>query len=283
MNPQELVQIIQRDSGLDVESYNLLLDGWDNIVLEVNSAIIFRFTRRREILEQHIKELELLPLLREHLTLQVPEPIYHQTDDPPYYMGYMKIPGNPITKRFGTEKIIQTMTRFIQELQEIDHKSLNKTRRYTPESWRKEYHDLYQRIKKEAYPSLPPDIQSRITIEFNHFMETTKCFTPTLCHRDLTADHIIVQGEEIVGVIDWGDTCIGDPAFDLTGLIMDWGIENAQRVSESLGYPPDYLDRAQFYSHVSPFYEYLYGKEINDQKHIKAGLEKIKKNYSPTI
>ena len=130
MNPQELVQIIQRDTGLDVESSNLLLDGWDNIVLEVNDAFIFRFTRRREILEQHTKELELLPLLREHLTLQVPEPIYHQTDDPPYYMAYMKIPGNPITKRFDVNKIIQTMTQFIQELQEIDHKRLKKTRRW---------------------------------------------------------------------------------------------------------------------------------------------------------
>jgi aminoglycoside 2''-phosphotransferase len=282
MNPQELIQIIRRDTGLDVESFDLLLDGWDNIVLEVNDAFIFRFTRRREILEQHIKELELLPLIREHLTHQVPEPIYHQTDDPPYYLAYMKIPGTPITKRFDVNKIIQTMTRFIQELQEIDYKSLIKTPRYNPESWRQEYHDLHQRIKKEAYPILSSDIQSRITTEFKHFMETTMRFTPTLCHRDLTADHVLVQCEEIVGVIDWGDACIGDPAFDLTGLVMDWGIETAQRVSESLGYQSDYLDRAQFYSHLSPFYEYLYGKEINEEKHIQTGLEKIK-IFSPII
>ena len=280
MNPQELIQLIQRDTGLAAQKSNMLLDGWDNLVLEVNNELIFRFTRRPEILEQHLKELELLPLLNKHLTLQVPEPIYHQTDSPPYYTGYKKIPGKPITKETNQETIIHTLTEFLRELQQIDHNSLQKTPRFTPNSWKKEYHELYQRITKEAYPSLGPQIQSRITKEFNAFLETKLQFKPTICHRDLGIEHILESGNRITGIIDWGDACIGDPAFDLTGIFMGLGEDIARSISNQIGCPIEYLERARFYSKIAPFYEYLYGKEINEKNHIDAGLRKIKKTWS---
>ncbi|MBE0633889.1 hypothetical protein IH574_04910, partial [Candidatus Bathyarchaeota archaeon] len=55
MDPQELLKIIQRTTDLNVNRHRLLLDGWDNLVLEINNEIIFRFTRREDILKQHIK------------------------------------------------------------------------------------------------------------------------------------------------------------------------------------------------------------------------------------
>jgi aminoglycoside 2''-phosphotransferase len=279
MNPQELLKIIQRTTDLNVNRHRMLLDGWDNLVLEVNDELIFRFTRREDILKQHIKELELLPLLNKHLTLQVPNPVCHQTETPPYYMAYRKIPGKPITRDLD-EKNLETITQFLTELQSIDHAGLRKIPRYTPEAWKQEYHELYQRITREVYPSLETSIQAKITKEFNNFHETEFKFKPTLCHRDLTTDHILESGGEITGIIDWGDSCIGDQAFDLTGLVMGFGEKALKNVSRKLEYPPEYLERAWFYSHVSPFYEYLYGKEVQDEKRIKSGLEKINKTFS---
>ena len=152
MNPQELIQIIQSDTGIVVQKTNMLLDGWDNLVLEINNELIFRFTRRIEILAQHLKELELLPLLNEHLSLPVPEPIHQRTDKPPYYMGYRKISGKPISNETNQETIINTLSIFLRELQQIDYYSLKMTPRYTPDIWKKEYNELHQRIIKEAYP-----------------------------------------------------------------------------------------------------------------------------------
>ncbi len=278
MDSQELVQVIQRDTGLDVRSYNLLLDGWDNLVLEVNGELIFRFTRRREIL-QHIKELELLPLLNENLSLQVPNPVYRQTETPPYYMAYMKIPGKPITSDFNKVTLIEIITMFLRELQNIDHTGLERIPRYNPETWKNQYNELYRRIISEVYPSLNPQVQAKISQNFNDYLETETLFKPTLCHRDLTIDHILESGGVVKGVIDWGDACIGDPAFDLTGLLMGYGEEVAGTISDELDYPPEYLSRACFYGKVAPFYEFLYGIELSDEKHIKNGLEKINKTY----
>lgn len=42
-----------------------------------------------------------------------------------------------------------------------------------------------------------------------------------LLHGDLQAAHVFVDGDEVVGVIDWADACLGDPMFDvavLTGM-----------------------------------------------------------------
>ena len=281
VNHQELIRLIKRDTGLEVYYHNLLLDGWDNLVLEVNGSLIFRFTRREDILKQHIKELELLPLLNKNLSIRVPNPVYHQTETPPYYMAYKKIHGKPITGSINRDHLIETMTRFLRELQGTDHSSLEHIPRYTSESWRREYSELHQRITREVYPSLEPSIQEKIDDEFNHFQETDLDFNPVISHRDLTSDHLLELDGRITGVIDWCDACVGDPAFDLTGVLMDFGDQVAQIISDNLAYPPEYMVRARFYGKVAPFYEALYGYEIEDEEHIKKGLEKINKAFSP--
>ena len=206
-----------------------------------------------------------------------------KADSPPYFMGYRKIPGKPLTKEFNHETIINTLTGFLRELQDIDHSRLRKTPRYTVGSWKQEYHELHQQIIQEAYPSLVPSAQSQITEEFNRFHETDISFEPSLCHRDLGIEHILESGGKITGIIDWGDACICDPAFDLTGLLISFSQKVVKSISDRLDYPPEYLERAWFYSRVAPFYEFLYGKETQNEKHIRAGLEKIKNIFNSSI
>lgn len=40
----------------------------------------------------------------------------------------------------------------------------------------------------------------------------------TLTHRDLQAEHVYMDGDEVVGVIDWGDVGVGDPLYDVAVL-----------------------------------------------------------------
>ena len=232
VEPQELIKIIKQRTGLEIYYYNLLLEGWDNIVLEVNGALIFRFTRRPDILQQHIKELELLPLLNRSLTLRVPNPIYHQTEKPPYYMAYKKIIGDPITNT-NTKPI----TSFLRELQTIDHTKLQQIKRYTPETWKQEYLELHNRIKREIQSHLDQETRKTIDNAFNQFHDSYLDFKPTLCHRDLTKDHILEIDGRITGIIDWGDACVGDPAFDLTGFILGFGEPIAKQLIKELEYP----------------------------------------------
>ena len=37
----------------------------------------------------------------------------------------------------------------------------------------------------------------------------------SLCHGDLKAAHVLVAGDRLAGVIDWGDAAFGDPLWDI--------------------------------------------------------------------
>jgi aminoglycoside phosphotransferase (APT) family kinase protein len=45
-------------------------------------------------------------------------------------------------------------------------------------------------------------------------------FVPAFIHADLQAAHVFVDGDEVVGVIDWEDAEAGDPLLDLAVLTM---------------------------------------------------------------
>jgi len=45
--------------------------------------------------------------------------------------------------------------------------------------------------------------------------EALSAVTGSLCHGDLKANHIFVDGDRLVGVIDWGDAVVGDPFWEL--------------------------------------------------------------------
>ena len=42
-----------------------------------------------------------------------------------------------------------------------------------------------------------------------------------LLHGDLHVRHVLVDRDELSGVIDWGDVCVGDPAID---LLFVWSV-----------------------------------------------------------
>jgi aminoglycoside phosphotransferase (APT) family kinase protein len=64
---------------------------------------------------------------------------------------------------------------------------------------------------------LPADVVRR-----NHRIAETalRPWTPVFTHGDLQVDHVFVNGDEIIGVIDWSDAGQGDALFDLAILTL---------------------------------------------------------------
>ena len=63
-----------------------------------------------------------------------------------------------------------------------------------------------------------------------------------LVHADLHADHLFVDGGELVGIIDWGDALVADPYYELPALHLgtfdaDKGLLAA--FLDGYGWPPD--------------------------------------------
>ena len=86
-----------------------------------------------------------------------------------------------------------------------------------------------------------------------------------------TRDYLHAHRGEISGIIDWGDTAIGDPAIDFTGLLASYGKDFVERVLSRyrgrvdasfrdrcnfmLGGNPTYCDQglANPFKNVAPF------------------------------
>lgn len=286
METQKLLQIIRDETGQTIKEHRSILDGWDNTVIEVNGELIYRFTRRKETQLQHVKELELLHVLNQRLTLSVPDPIYHRiTGEPTYYMAYKRIPGEPLTRQAAEQLdqtyLLETITSFLSELQDTPYTLFKHVPTYPKENWRAQYRTLYETIQDKIIPRFDTDTADSIHDAFKQPLNKPDYFDfiPTLIHRDLTSDHILHKGDKITGVIDWGDACFGDPAFDLTGFLMGYNPALVKEITAELEVPDHCLDRVRFYAKVSAFYGCLYGLETGDDALVSKGLDKIRKVF----
>ncbi len=157
----------------------------------------------------------------------------------------------------------------------------------SPAQWREEYRRFYQTVRQRVFPLLEAEKQRRIAAAWEGFVRDNAnfCFQPALIHGDLSGEHILFDVGQggITGVIDWEDAAIGDPAFDFTGLLGDYGPEVAQRVLAAYHGPadPGMLSRACFYAAIGPFHEVLFGLDAGLTQHVATGLEALGETWHP--
>jgi len=290
VEPSRLVSLIHTHAPFRVKEYRLLLEGWDNVVLLANGSHVFRFTRRPDVAEQLRKEAQLLPTLSRHLTLRVPAPEYTWMSGPlPYFMGYRLIPGEQLRAGRMPDssrgRYSSSLAVFLTQLQGVPlGEAGDLVPRYTGSDWRSLYLGLREEVERLVAPKLPPKVASRLLGGFGGYLEEPANFRfkPRLIHRDLSSDHILHDHAtgDLTGVIDWGDSCAGDPAFDLTGLLADYGPAFAEAVAAAKGDPDEYLGRAGFYAKNVGVYQVLHGLNIEDEVHIEAGLRRLEVVYA---
>ena len=268
----------------------MLLEGCGNVVLLANGSHIFRFTRRPDVAEQLRKEAQLMPTLSKHLTLRVPAPEYVWMDgDPPHFMGYRAIPGEQLRDSHMHDssrgRYSSSIALFLTQLQGIPLGEVGDlVPRYIGGDWRGLYLGLREEVERLVAPRLPPEAASRLLGDFDVYLEEPANFrfSPRLIHRDLSSDHILHDPAtgNLTGVIDWGDSCVGDPAFDITGLLADYGLAFAKAVTAAKGDPAEYLERAGFYARNVGVHQALHGLNVGNGAHVGAGLRRLEADYT---
>ncbi|WP_375389102.1 phosphotransferase family protein [uncultured Amnibacterium sp.] len=64
---------------------------------------------------------------------------------------------------------------------------------------------------------VPPDVVER---NRRIALAVFRPFTPVFAHGDLQPSHVFVDGDEVIGVLDWSEGGRGDPLFDLAILTL---------------------------------------------------------------
>jgi len=272
---------------LAVHSALFLAEGWGSEAWEVNGSYVFRFPKRADIHAGLRKEIRLLPGLAPSLPLAIPCFEYVWPGGPEYggpFVGYPKIRGVPLTMsllaKADVAAVATQLGRFLTALHRL---SLSQavalgTATADAQQWCQEYVAMRDTIRRRIFPLLDVAHQRSLDRLWARFLEHEDNFrfTPALIHRDLSSEHILfeVEGDQVTGVIDWEDAAIGDPAFDFTGLLADYGPGFARQVLAAYEGPLDdgFLSRASFYRDIGPNYEVLFGLDCSLPAYVSAGL-----------
>jgi aminoglycoside 2''-phosphotransferase len=280
-----LVERIRHEfPNLHIRSARRILSGWDNVVLDVNNRFIFRFPRFKRAEKTLQFETKLLPLLRDHLRVEIPNYTYiaQARRDQYAFAGYKKIAGTPVTvtgyRASWTPKLSKSFANFLRQLHSI--KTTGEISSIVSHDWTtkrmQKYHD---QLRKIGYRYL--DRNTRQTVEFS-FKESIQLlgdsrYKPALIHSDLTDRNILVNPHTglLSGILDWGDARISDPALDFCGLF---------EVNRDLGYATvsfyggsrDFLDRVDVYWRMLPYFEILYGIYSGHDTVRNRGLTRIR-------
>jgi aminoglycoside phosphotransferase (APT) family kinase protein len=230
--------------------------GWDFKVLILEDEWVVRWPRHKLAAEEIEQEVELLPALAPLLSVEVPRLEYVSRE--PWLVAYRLIRGEPLVDEDSAG-----VRAFLDELHTIDVDAVPAPR----PDWLAAYREQGDEFRRVVLPLLEPAERSSGEALL-HDIETLTGFEPAVTHSDLGAGHLLVRDGRLVGVIDWGDARIGDPAIDyawlLNGPFPDWDVDDELR------------RRAGIYHRLGPWFEAHYGVFTEQPAWVRSGLAGIR-------
>ncbi|WP_235439958.1 phosphotransferase family protein [Paenibacillus sp. DMB20] len=263
--------------------------GQNNDVFLVNQSVVFRFPKYTDGMKQLQTETELLVAVGPYITLPIPNPIYQsfkENEVGKAFMGYHCIPGSPLWKEdlLGIENdeilsgIASQLVTFLQELHNIPQEAIPSFYKQNQTPIRPYFEGLYQNIKLKLYPWMRPEARQTVSNQFEHFLDGAAHLHAerTLIHGDFGTSNILWDKDagRITGILDFGGSEIGDPAYDFAGLLSGYGETFLRRCLEmyQAGDGEDMLERIYFYKSTFALQEALHGLEHNDKQAFEDGI-----------
>ncbi len=268
--------------GLKFSQIKLINCGFDHMVLLLDNKYIFRFPK-----DQHYKrkikiEMSLLNKLKNKTDVAIP----HYEFVPPdgSFGGYKVIPGKRLTKTVfnrlnekSQKQLAKKLSDFLTALHTFPlatAKQAGLIQGWTIADRIKEFH------KRKKYIYLPLASKEKNFVR-NFIKKWAVLPVPkklALIHFDLVGDHILIDGENLGGIIDFGDSALGDPANDFAWLWV-YGKEFVHNVYNNYAGPKDkdFLLRSQYYYFATLLSSLYHGVVDNNKQQVTITLRTIRK------
>ena len=257
-------------------------DGQYNNVLVVNESFIFRFPRYEGGLEQLELESKILTAVQPYLPLPVPNPTHVQFENATIgqaFMGYTLIPGEPLLPAAFAQiedkaALAGQIAHFLQALHTIPIRDLIDEPLPVSDT-KEEWWDVYGRIQTKLFPYMRLDACKTVVDHFESVLDDPAQyqFEPVLRHGDFGTGNLLHDPitQQMSGIIDFGFAVLGDPAFDVAGLLT-YGEPFVQEVATHYPAVADFWPRVWFYKGTFALFEALYGIENGDELAFQRGI-----------
>jgi aminoglycoside phosphotransferase (APT) family kinase protein len=240
--------------------------GWDNRVTLVDGHWVDRTPRFPDREAQLRRETVLLPWLAPLLPLPVPVPEVVSED--PFTVRYAYLPGGACP---GTSPAHGTaIGHFLRALHTVDRDEAVAHGARDAAATHAETVATLARMERDVLPLLPEALLAAGRALLGR-MSSPPPHTAVV-HADLGPEHIRVMGQRVGGVIDWGDSCIGDPALDLAWTVLGSAPAFADAVVAAYEPDPALLARARDWHLLGPWHEVLYGLGDGGAAFVESGL-----------
>jgi aminoglycoside 2''-phosphotransferase len=262
-------------------------DGQNNDVLVVNDELIFRFPKYAGALQRLEIETAILTGIQGRVSLPVPAPTFVNIGGQAVgeaFMGYHKLAGEPLWRETfraidddeTLEGLASQLGRFLKELHSIPAASIGCELPALDTDHK--CADLYARIREKLFPYMRPDAREWTERHFETFLNVKARFDLVIKHGDFGTSNILFDPRQrmICGVIDFGGSGLGDPAYDLAGLLSCYGEAFVRRCWKVYPEIESFMDRVRFYQGTFALVEALFGIENGDPAAFESGIEKYR-------
>ncbi len=224
--PLALELIREQFPDLSPLKIRLLGAGWDNTAFVIDEDLIFRFPRREIAVPLLDAEWCILQKLAPRLPLPIPIPKWRGSPTSRFpwpFIGYKMLPGFTACyvnlSEEERENLAQPIACFLARLHATPMSITSGCQISGDNQGRIDWKLLIPKVLKNIEElSLLNLLEKRHELEL--LIESLQNLRPPMSsvvvHGDFYVRHILVDEiHDLVGVIDWGDVHLGDPAIDL--------------------------------------------------------------------
>lgn len=200
--------------------------GFRSIAVDLNGRSVVLIGRHPEALASYRREAALLPLVREHLTVAIPQPdaLVDRTRAFPYgALRYPRLEGVPLRPEglhaSNRALLAEAVGRLMAELHEIPLTPLRARLSETNAPL------MVRELERTAVPVLEDYLSSEETAHLRGWLETAHTLldlppSRVLLHGDLWYENLLVaaRGDRLLAVVDFEAMHAGDPAEEVAPL-----------------------------------------------------------------
>lgn len=245
-------------------------DGWDSRVLLVDGDTVVRVPRRPEVAGVLRVEGRLLRELAPVLPVAVPNP--HRFCDQHGSMAYPYLAGTPLdddtVDRVGPGPIAAQLAAVLASTWSFPA-GRARDLGVGPHSFAPALDDFRRRV-------LPLVDDARGTRLLAHADRRLRDVGEVrFVHGDLGPAHVLCGDGGVIGVIDWSDSRLGDPAIDLAWPLHGLGGRLRAPLLEHLDVERATVERAGLIHRLGPWWEVVHGLDHDRPDLVRSGLAGI--------
>ena len=241
-------------------------DGWDMSASLVEGRWVDRSPRRSEIEPQARREAAAMPWLAPQLPLPVPVPCIVSED--PLILRHSYLPGTACPGESALHG--RAIGEFLRALHVVDPDAAVAHGLRDAASSYADAQKVRERMAVRVLPRLPEHLRG----DGESLLEraAVEAADPRVVHGDLGPSHVLVEGDRVTGVIDWGDSGVGDPAIDLAWTVHGSAARFADAVVAAYRPSDSVLARARDLRLLGPWHEVLFGLDTGQDGFVASGL-----------